>query len=480
MKRIIWPCAAALLVGLSALTYQSLWIDEANTAIRAMQPDLRSWWGFMKEQGGSDALMPLYMFYVWVWEKCFGNAEWTLRAANLPWLVISVACLAWCGKVEPKFRLAPWVFVLQPFVFYYIGEARPYAMQMAGICLMFPYLLEVGTLQKCGLLARIMFCVGMIVVPGASILGAPFAGLLWLQALLIVCISGGEFKAPSAKLTLASAAGLYSFAVFAGFVLGQDGARASGSAETSVLTLGFSVYELAGFLGLGPGRNSLRLADVSSFIPYWGWFAPAIGGIVLMAGQVMKERAAGAFPSRAVVFLLTGFVASVVVVATGYYGGFRVLGRHFAPLLPILVLIWAALFLFCWKNGRLVPRAAIIMILTMWIISCIQLRISDEHRRDDYRAAAAFAREQLGLGRLGWWAGDRAAASYYQVPDEWVRFHPIRPGFDGSEADRPAWIVLSKPDIYDQSGEIQKYIIVGDYVCVHEVESFKLYVAPSQ
>ena len=87
--RIIIAFLLSLLVGLIAINRDSFWIDEAFSAHYAVQPTVASWWHYLSGDVGSDTQMPLYMFYLWVWEKFSGSSEWALRAANIPWFLLA-------------------------------------------------------------------------------------------------------------------------------------------------------------------------------------------------------------------------------------------------------------------------------------------------------------------------------------------------------------------------------------------------------
>ena len=122
---------AGLLVCLTAINTQSYWIDEAGTAYKAMQPTLPDWWHAMRAEGNSNLQLPAYLLFAWVWEKLAGLDEFALRAGNglwfLPGLVVMALALKrtslWCWGVA----LA---LLFSPFAWYYLNEARPYAMQI--------------------------------------------------------------------------------------------------------------------------------------------------------------------------------------------------------------------------------------------------------------------------------------------------------------------------------------------------------------
>ena len=57
---VIWVALALVVCGL-AVSNQSFWIDEVNTAMRAGQPTPAKWWHAMVTLKGSDLQMPFYM-----------------------------------------------------------------------------------------------------------------------------------------------------------------------------------------------------------------------------------------------------------------------------------------------------------------------------------------------------------------------------------------------------------------------------------
>jgi len=111
----------ALAISLAALSAKSLWIDEALTAVKAMQPNFHSWWQAMLQERTSDLQMPFYMFYMWAFEKVFGANEWTLRFANLPWFV--AGAVAFIHSLPAQYHrrwIAAFLTLCFPFTWYYL------------------------------------------------------------------------------------------------------------------------------------------------------------------------------------------------------------------------------------------------------------------------------------------------------------------------------------------------------------------------
>ncbi|MGI8436011.1 MAG: hypothetical protein ACR2NX_03785 [Chthoniobacterales bacterium] len=123
----------SLLAGLTAVSRESLWIDEANSALKAMQPALASWWRVMATEKGSDLQMPFYMLQLWAWARIFGTSEFALRAANIVWFCVGQAALFHAFRRHLRFALiTAFLGVISPLLWYYLNDARPYLMQYAG------------------------------------------------------------------------------------------------------------------------------------------------------------------------------------------------------------------------------------------------------------------------------------------------------------------------------------------------------------
>src|SRR5437867_2321554 len=78
------------LVGVLAVSNQSLWIDEGGAAIKAVQPTIQQWWHSLRTENNSNLQLLFQHFYLWGWVKLFGASEYALRASNIPWLFLAI------------------------------------------------------------------------------------------------------------------------------------------------------------------------------------------------------------------------------------------------------------------------------------------------------------------------------------------------------------------------------------------------------
>jgi hypothetical protein len=489
--------ALAVVVSLVAISGRTLWIDEALTAVKAQAPTLNTWWGEMVQERASDMQMPLYMIYVWSWEKVFGSTEWALRMANLPWFVLGVAVFAWGhGRVRSRlvFILVP--VLLSPFAWYYLDEARPYAMQLGASLIVIGALCRlhywspsrdcVTPSEKDTRMAMCWYLAGLVVLSGSSMLGMVWAGA---ATLALLWVAPGVWHRMLLRSRVASSAAVMMLAGLGVYYLWtlSAGARASAGATTTAQSTIFIAYELFGFMGLGPGRLDLRAGGASTLKPYLPWlviYAAALGTLFLCgAREWLRNPEPGEGSARWTrrKWLLAGIIVApaIFLLAVGVTANFRVLGRHFTPLYPVVAMLLAAGAAALWSRPGLIGKSATTLFLGLSLISCGSLRLADRHAKDDYREAAGAAREALGKGATVWWNAAGQGARYYGVRigvdpgtpgAAWLCVNPEIEDFAG--AGEPNLIITSRQDVYDNTGMLARYIAENGYAPVRKLPAF--------
>lgn len=480
---LLFAALATLGMAFLALTNQSLWIDEAHSAVKAIQPSLASWWHLFAAEKGSDLQMPFYMLWLWAWEKMAGHSELALRAANLPWLFLAHYFLFRAGQKSflgpiPLLVLAS----LNPFLWVYLNEARPYVMQYAAACVLGAFLCEAATDPAAALkpVALWIFTGGLLLLCGSSLLGviwAAFSGAAWLY--LIRGHLRLLFRRPNLPpLALASlslgALGLYYFWTL------RSGAGASTAGRTGFLSLAFVIYELLGVAGLGPGRLDIREHGVETFRIMGVWLIPVIGGLLFSLG-LLGYGLARAWAARGNALIRTGLIATVpplvLLFVLGYAQDFRLLGRHFMPLVPTLL----GLFMLAFSEMKRRPATVWAATLAaIWLTSSLSLRFGERHRKDDYRAAAGFAQAALRQGESVWWSADPAAATYYALSLAEAQTNAARPviAFETARLAAlplPDLVITSKPDIYDPAGQLGDFLRTHDFRPVRDLPAFRIW-----
>lgn len=466
-------------VSFAAISSQSLWIDEANSAIKAIAPDWQGFVSLMSIEKGSDLQMPLYMALLWLWEKVAGPSEFALRSLNIPLFALAIVWAARRTQLSPATRI--WFIVLacvSPMVWAYLDEARPYILQFFGGALVMSSLVNLsqndsGVTPKTG--EAFAAAMGAFILCGASLLGVIFTFFLGM-AFLILWV-----KAESPRATICRPS-IWIILVLTGIGLGclglyyvwtlTVGARASSVGRTNLLSLIFCAYELFGFTGVGPGRTDLRAAGASSLVPYTpGLIAFCVTIGLWMLACFPSFRALAPTRIRKYSVVIVSVIASLAtVVVLGVATDFRVLGRHLMPLMPFGLLLVAALSASSFAQTSFVRRLGILLLPIAMLLSALIFRFSPAHAKDDYRGAAAIAESFLKQGKVVWWAADKAGANYYSLypialEGEAVPLSGENLFFANSRSAEylhtlpiPHLVILSKTNIYDQNGALQEYL----------------------
>src|SRR5690348_9517308 len=127
----------------------------------------------------AEVQMPFYMAYVWGYEKAFGTGEWALRFATAPWWAAGFTFLTMALRrrgLPIAFSMA--IFGLSPFAWYYLNEARLYAMQLgvsAFLLAMFVDLTNERSDHQSELSSVRSLIVGVVLLSSISMLGMIWA-----------------------------------------------------------------------------------------------------------------------------------------------------------------------------------------------------------------------------------------------------------------------------------------------------------------
>jgi hypothetical protein len=429
-----WFILICLIWTTLAVSDQSFWLDEAHGAgWKANQKTLSEWWNDdIAQKGSTDSQIPLYVLYIWAYAKVFGSGEWVLRAANLPWIFLGF--WAWLHAL-PKRTSLKWsvavVAACSPFLWYYLNEARPYAMQIGSTFLIAAALQQLykkpsDTESRLDLAA---FCFGLLLLSGSNLLGQLWAAAAVATAVFV--FGWQRTKAMVRKnslLCLTTSLILIGLGIYYLWTL-KSGARATTVGKTDAKNFIFIAYELFGFNGIGPGRLDIRENGLSSFRPYVIWLvayaivlAPVFFAGVRYALQLVPKRISG------FTLLFFGGVSAFLSLV-GIFTQFRILGRHFAPLLVFVVFLLGMGISRMWSADSRVKKGWAILFVALSLVSCFSLRFAPRHGKDDYRGAAQIARAALENGKIV-----PARRRLLSSSHEYERQRAFRPDFCKSDA----------------------------------------------
>ena len=464
------------IIGLTLLltvSHESYWIDEATIAVMAMQTSLHGWWRALMEFKPGEIQMPFYTIYIWAYAQVFGSSEWALRAAGLIWLVPGLTALVTGFRRRDQRIAALVVATSSPFVWYYAGEARPYAMYIGASCLVFGAICRLSqdelTARKQSLwLSGFLF--GFLILCGVTILGVLWAGCALLAAFFVIprqrLFQLWKTGRVRIVLTLPLLAGLGAYFLWTFHI----GSRGQTVGTTDWRSAAFVFYEQLGLLGLGPSRTALREGGMGLLRPY----APVLLAASVLIGSVLingfRQMAKGQPAGRTAWIVLVVAAPALFLFGNGAVIHMRVLGRHCAGLMPVWITLLAFGLAGFWRRPGLLGKAVAAAYLAAALWSCLSLRIASRHARDDYRDAAQCARLALGQNQVVWWNAALSGARYYKVPLEATApeknkavllINPTAATLAGLE--KPNVVIASKPDLYDSAGTLAEYLARNHY-----------------
>ena len=475
----------AVAVGALAITNQSFWIDEGGAAMHATQRTLHDWWQSLRAEGNSNLQLILQQFYLWVWEKIFGPSEISLRASNIPWFVAGVLALVWAFPEKRCLQNEIVAVTLSnAFVWYYLSEARPYIVLFAFSALTVACLIRTAQISRESIQSAAhfrLFCIGVVGMCATSLIAVPWAMAATVGLAILIGRQGLKNTIHKYLLTallfVAAIGGLVLFYLWTM----KLGARASDVGRTSLANIGFIFYELLGLAGLGPGRLALRNESLSTHIAYLPLVIVGLAAIASLFVAACRRQWNETDKRRIVFFVIIAVAPFVFVLSAGVVGHVRLLGRHFVPLLPFLLIVLGAGVCRLFSSESKTARAIAVGALGILVLSAFEIRFASRHQRDDYRTASAEARRALVDRKKVWWAADASTAAYYGVPLDSPDLT-----FSSSLNDRsfetlppPDLVYLSKPDIYDPRGKIENYLRAHDFKVTRVLPAFQIFERPA-
>ncbi len=493
-----------VVMSIVAVSGQSLWIDEANSAVKAIQPTGEAFVNAMRDERGSDLQMPLYMLSLWGWEKLVGPSEYALRSMNIPIFLAGISMVFAFLSCPGENRFAFGLFsICSPMVWAYLDEARPYILQFTAATWVMVGLVNLSrkSAGEPSLRDAVLTFSGILLLSASSLMGVIFSfffgvAFLWLW-LRIEPLSASLRRPLLWFLAIGVAAILSVLAIYYIWTLGS-GARASGVGHTGVLSLAFCAYELLGFSGFGPGRFALRESPVKAIVPFLPLlfiYAAILAAFLLYLVISTRHALLKGLAGRYLPIALAVLASLATVCALGFVEHFRVVGRHLMPILPFLIFAISQSAFAMWKHGGFFPRTLVVAVLLSGLFSSLSLRFSARFKKDDYRSAATIARQLLGQGKSVWWAADPAGARYYGVavslrpdgsPDVNSRGRSQEQTSGAfyvanlvpaalSQLPQPAMVILSKTDIYDGAGHLRSWAGQNSFTIQEVFPAFQIF-----
>src|SRR5262249_49055509 len=149
--------------------------------------------------------------------------------------------------------------------------------------------------------------------------------------------------------------------------------------KTDLQTLCFIAYEQLGFNGIGPGRFALRQGGVHAlkpWVPLLGIYAIAVCIVLLAAMSTFLQPR---LRKRTLLTALALGFPAAFIIAMGFSTKFRVLGRHFTPLVCVVILLYSVGAANLWRARAWWLRPALALFLFLSAFSCFAERFTSRH-----------------------------------------------------------------------------------------------------
>jgi hypothetical protein len=492
-------------VMLLAISNESLWIDEFWTAHFGAMASFKAFYELLLVPSGSQT--PLHFLHFYLWGLLNPAGEFLFRLANLPLFVAGQLAVFWALRDYPrKFAcLYLTLSALHPMVWQYANEARPYIMMYAGAQMILAYLLHLHASSAKGQPAAPFFLM-LFALGGILLFGASLLGIFWVFAACVHVLVHHLRKSRWRELLqgvnpLLLGLFLVFVALLTVYYLNSllKGAGASRLASSTPSTVVFAAYEVLGLAGIGPSRLELRSLGLAALTPYAIGLIAA-GSVLIVVLAVGLNEARTRLGTREFLLLgALGLFPVFVVILSGFAMHWRVLGRHLIAALPLLNLVLAlGLAMLLQAAARRGQRARWLLAaaaLLFLLYSSSSLRFAPQHRKDDYRAAAALAQGALTQGQRVWWAADVIGARYYGLPGEFDVLGELtgqhKPLVCGDLAGvqpvanaslpclrtltAPDVVILSKPETFDSKGDVANYLMAGQFSVVQSLPAFTIW-----
>jgi hypothetical protein len=470
------PITAAIflagLLGIFAINGQSFWLDEFGTWLGTRPVNFMSWLDHFIHWNSSDAQIPLYHLYMWLWSHMSPQSEISWRWSNFPWLILAFYPLLRAPVAAHAIRLTHamlLILMLHPITWYYTNELRPYIALMSGTLLT-----GVGLIgqyfpseqrREWDVSRNFMIC-GISLMMATSALGVIWALPFAFLSIWIMYRSNGATLGLSRQnvfilliccLILIPIAYQYVSTFLNGISASPQGHK--------IVNFLFGFYEISGASGLGPGRDDLRLTAASALTPY---AAPlllyvALTGTCAAYGAVKLFQRSRSFFLPLVALTL---LPLTILLTLGEVRHWRVVGRHMIPLLFFFILITAQGIISLWDDEKNILRSGVrksfsILTLSVLLASAVSITFSERHEREMYGNAAALAQQTMAHDGIVWWFADGTATDYYRLNSRLViSCMDAKPGSlvliksveQLDHCQTPQAALMTRPNTYDSQG----------------------------
>ena len=482
-----WLLAALCLLPL-AVSSDSLDLDEGDTALYVMQPDLGSFCHRLWIDQQADCQMPLAMLAAWFTGVILGaDAEWQLRVVNLIWGAGALLAMSRIGR-RLQMPWLPLLLAIQPYFWFYLNEARPYALELGigawVLVALVEFILDraVGTVWAWTLAIAgfLLFCATML---------APLpVGMSVFVGAFIAWRNGWRPERKAVNILLGGLAACVPVAIYYVCTL-LHGTKGAQVWHVDAKFVAYVFYELTGMGGIGLSYADIReLARSPQLAHEIGLRLPQLilpmllGGLlaVIIYAGLRRWRQSDSRQVLLGILLVLALTAGVfVVVSLGLQKAFW--ARHYAPVFPFYVTVLGLALAGIQTQAKVWLRWLTLVVCALLLWSAVNFRFAPSLQKEDYRSAAQVGKTALSEGQTVWWLASAYPAIFYGMdvaffePAAGKAFVAFRSQVDIRTLPLPSVIILNRPDLHDPNGTVQRIIAQNNYHTAAHYQSFVIW-----
>lgn len=463
-----------IMVCFMAISSKSIWIDEGITFYFINSHSLAEVLKKLFLTTYSEAYMPGYILLQWIYCSLVGTSEFAMRSFNIIFGVIIISSFFRISTILGK-REYYWLLVVQPFFWYYMNEARPYAMLMAlssVLCLELIKNIHYGSSHVN--LNRITYCI--IVLNLSSLLSFVFTGI---YVLMFLMLNNREY--------LLKIKSKICFIVSTNLLIGLyflyrlvHGTSASKSWDFSYKNVVYAMSDILGYSGIIISKDELikysqegGLRILSQCLQSNGFLIILLTMAYLLIFYNFIKLILRDDKKLEKALFTIGFITLFSQIAISLLFSWPFWGRHVFYMLPLLTLIVGL------SIGQMsMTRSRIFFFILISILgySSFNIRFTNAYAKDDYAKAAQIAKMDMSLNQQVLWVANDICGQYYKLDFEggkikfWDQYHDKLPF-----KEIPSTIIYSKKHVFDSGGVIKEWISTNSFIIVEKFPGFIIY-----
>jgi len=482
-----WLLAALCLLPLM-VSSDSLDLDEGDTAMYVLQPDLGAFCHRLWIDLQADCQMPLAMLAAWVSGVILGaDAEWQLRAINLVWGAAALLAMSRIG-VRLQIPWLPLLLAIQPYFWFYLNEARPYALELGVGAWVLVALVEFILDRAAGTAWAWTMAVAGFLLFCATMLAPLPVGMTVFVGAFIAWRNGWRPERKAVKILIGGLAACVPVAIYYVFTL-LHGTKGAQVWHVDAKFVAYVFYELTGMGGIGLSYADIReLARSPQLTHELCLRLPQLILPMLLSGLLIvliytglrRWRQSGSRQVLLGIILVLALTAGVfVVVSLGLQKAFW--ARHYAPVFPFYVTLLGLALTGIQTQTKVWLQWLALVVCALLLWSAVNFRFAPALRKEDYRSASQFGIAALGQGRTVWWLASSYPATFYGMdvsflePAAGKAFMTFRSQVDIRTLPLPSVIVLNRPDLHDPFGTVQKIMSQNTYRVAARYQAFVIW-----